>query len=233
MLLSLEATDCRYNTDVCYAELRLSFIGSHYSELKIGVNFMIRMTVYTLTALLLLILAGCIREPVDADVKNVILKASIARVYMLRPDESTQLNNCCKYVGVDPKGRKKFKPADGYWVRLSIDNKKLALASLLNSCGVSLRPQQCEALELQDKIADAFATNHYAAMYGKGLTRFILYDAQGNEIDRTEKHGGHIVVRLKRDEGVDHFTIGPVNVRPKSVSVFMSTSLQEFRFEVE
>jgi hypothetical protein len=194
---------------------------------------MIRMTVYALMALLLLTLAACIREPVEADVKNVILEASLARMYELQPDERKQLNPCCRYVGVDPKSRKKFKPADGYWVRLSIDNKKLAQASLLNSCGASLRPQQCEASDLKKKIAEAFKTNYYNAMYGKGLTRFILYDAAGNEIDKTEKHDGHIVASLKRDNGIDHFTIGPVDIKPKSVSIFISTSLQEFKFNIK
>ena len=195
-----------------------------------GINLMKQIT---LTALLLLTLAACIREPVEADVKNVILKASIARMYELQPDERKQLNTCCRYVGVAPKSRKEFKPADGYWVRLSIDNKKLAHASLLNSCGASLRPQQCEASELKDKIAAAFKTNHYNAIYGKGLTRFILYDGAGNKIDKTAKHGGHSVASLKRDDGMDHFTIGPVNIKPTSVSIFISTSLQEFKVDIE
>lgn len=194
---------------------------------------MIRITIYALMALLLLPLSGCTREPVDADVKNVILNASLARMYELESHERKQLNRCCRYVGVDPKGRKKFKPSDGYWVRLSIDNKKLALASLLNSCGASLRPQQCEALELQKKTAAAFKTNHYSSMYGKGLTRFILYDAKGNKIDKTEKHDGHTIVNLKRNMDIDHFTIGPVNIKPKAVSIFISTSLQEFKFDIK
>ena len=154
-------------------------------------------------------------------------------MYELQPDERKQLNTCCRYVGVAPKSREEFKPSGGYWVRLSIDNKKLAHASLLNSCGASLRPQQCEALELKDKIAAAFKTNHYNAIYGKGLTRFILYDGAGNKIDKTEKHDGHIVASLKRDKGMDHFTIGPVNIKPKSVSIFISTSLQEFKFNIK
>ena len=195
-----------------------------------GINFMKQIT---LMALLLLTVAACIREPVEADVKNVILKASIARMYELQPDERKQLNNCCRYVGVAPKSRKEFKPSGGYWVRLSIDNKKLAHASLLNSCGVSLRPMQCEVLELNKKIAEAFNTNYYNAIYGKGLTRFILYDAAGNKIDKTAKHGGHSVASLKRDDGMDYFTIGPVNIKPSRVSIFISTSLQEFKFDIE
>lgn len=154
-------------------------------------------------------------------------------MYELEAHERKELNRCCRYIGVDPKGRKKFKPSDCYWIRLSIDNKKLAIASLLNSCGASLKPQQCEAPELDKKIAKAFKTNNYASMYGKGLTRFILYDADGNKIDKTEKHGGHKIPSLKRNLDIDHFTIGPVNIKPKAVSIFMSTSLQEFKFDIK
>ena len=194
---------------------------------------MIRMAVCAFMTLSLLSLSGCIRGPVDADVENVILNASLARLYELEAHERKDLNHCCRYVGVDPKGRKKFKPSDGYWVRLSIDNKKLALASLLNSCGASLKPQQCETLELEKKISKAFKTNQYESMYGKGLTRFILYDAKGNKIDKTEKHGGHKISSLKRNLDIDHFTIGPVNIKPAAISIFMSTSLQEFKFDIK
>lgn len=70
-------------------------------------------------------------------------------------------------------------------------------------------------------------------MYGKGLTRFILYDGQGNKIDKTEKHDGHIIASLKRDGDMDYFTIGPVNIKPATVAIFMSTSLQEFKYDIE
>ena len=70
-------------------------------------------------------------------------------------------------------------------------------------------------------------------MYGKGLTRFILYDAEDSKIDKTEKHDGHKIASLRRDSGVDYFTIGPVKSKPKTVSIFMSTSLQEYKFDIK
>lgn len=181
----------------------------------------------------LALLMACDPIPKHANVDNVILSASIARLSNLVGPERKDLNNCCSYAGIDPKGRKKFTPQQGFWVRVSLNNKKLARASLLNSCGTSLKPITCTEQEVTKKIRMAFKSNHYDAMYGKGLTRFILYDGQGEAIDRSAKHGGHKIVSLRRDGDTDHFTIGPVRTRPREVSVFMSTSLQEFKHTLQ
>lgn len=193
---------------------------------------MIRTPLIPFCLFLIVSISGCDNPPVNAEVTDVILDASIVRLGELGADERKDLNTCCRYIGVDPKGRKTFSPAQGYWVRLSIDNQKLATASLLNSCGPSLRPQQCDQDVLQTKIQAAFASREYQAMYGKGLTRFILYRDNGDKIDKTDKHDGQKIVRLKRENGVDHFTIGPVNIKPHTVSIFMSTSLQEFKYDL-
>lgn len=190
---------------------------------------MTRMMLWLLILLLFTSLSGCEKPPVHAEVEGVILNATAVQLGSLVAAERKDLDRCCRYIGVDPKGRKKFTPAEGYWIRLSIDNQKLAQASLLNSCGPSLRPQRCEAKELEEKIQFAFDSRQFSAMYGKGLTRFILYDAEGNKLDKTEKHDGHKIASLRRDGNTDYFTIGPVNIKPGSVSIFMSTSLQEFK----
>ena len=193
---------------------------------------MIRSILLVVSAISMLSLLGCEKPPVHANVKDVIVEASIARLGNLVPAERRDLDKCCGYIGVDPKGRKKFTPSEGYWVRLSIDNRKLARASLKNSCGPSLKPQMCEEDELRKKIKFAFSSREFNSMYGKGLTRFILYDAKGDKIDKTDKHDGQRIRSIKREDGIDHFTIGPVKHRPHTVSIFMSTSLQEFKYDL-
>lgn len=95
------------------------------------------------------------------------------------------------------------EPGKGYYVQVVLDNKLLAKASA------------SETFE-EDDLLDVSKPEK---LYGKLRNSFVLYNASGGEIGRTEQTMGYPLFYIKRDYNIDTICIGPCTEKPVKLHI--------------